>query len=77
MEIPIDAFAMRRDGLVVIVDEKKTATAVMVTESNKNIEQDTIADVIQVGYTSAKEEIKALISHWAEETLFDVVQQGL
>lgn len=50
----MDAFVTGRNVIAMIVNETKKATAVMVKESIKNTIEDTNADVIQVGYSSAK-----------------------
>lgn len=48
----------------------------MLTESINSTVEDTIADVIKIGYTSAKEGIKTPIFHLIEEKFIDVVQKG-
>lgn len=49
----------------------------MVKDSNMNTIDDTIADLKQVWYLSAKEWITVPISHLGLEAFIDGVQQGL
>lgn len=76
MEVPIDAFVTGRDVLPMITNETKKAAATMVTDSVSNTVEDTVADVIQVPYISAKGVINAPLFHLVEEALIDVVQKG-
>lgn len=75
-KVPMEAFFTRCDAIAMIADETKKATAAMEAESIKNTIEDTIADVMHVGYTSSKERINAPIFHLVEKALINVPEQG-
>lgn len=52
--VQLDAFVMRCDVIAMIADEMRIATAAMVTESIASTVCDTVANVIEVGYTFMK-----------------------
>lgn len=69
MEVPMDTFITRCEVIAIIDDETKKSTAAIVTKQTTNKVEDTIANVIKVGYTSAKERIKLPIFYLVEESL--------
>lgn len=52
IKVPVDSFFTRRDVLAMIADDTKRATGAMLMESITNTVEHTIADLIQVEYTS-------------------------
>lgn len=72
----MDAFFVRHDVMSMIADEAKKTTATIVTELITNRIENNNEDIIQIGFTSTKEAIKATISQLVKEALINVVQQA-
>lgn len=72
----LDVFVTRCDVIAMIAEGRRKAKAAMNTDSITSTVEDIFADLIEVGYTSSKEGIKAPILRLAEEALIDAVPQG-
>lgn len=64
-DVPLDAFVTWYDMITVIADEMKKKTGAIAMKSITGAVEDTVKEVIQVEYTSAKEAIQcSSASHW-------------
>lgn len=75
MQALMDALFMLCEVIAMIASKTTKATGAIATELSTKTVEDTIADVIQVVYTSTKERMKAPILHFVEGAHIEFIQQ--